>query len=162
MALTWLWQRRAMMKVLRKIAFRDGLGRPARDGSLTPRRKRSGKERTSTPCRSRASSFPGYDVRALNSHGLGYATAYTGGDHCRSYAFQEVFGHPRPLASATVLPQKARASLRYGTRMSGHPPWTARPCAVFSSIWLSPRPACQNTASLMEAVTGCPSRLKMC
>ncbi|NLJ97714.1 MAG: ABC transporter ATP-binding protein, partial [Tissierellia bacterium] len=34
--------------------------------------------------------LPAYDVRGLKAHGLNYATSYTGADHNRGYAFQEV------------------------------------------------------------------------
>jgi len=42
--------------------------------------------------------IPGYDVRGLKSHGLNMATSYTGADHNRGYAFQEIFGIPFPHA----------------------------------------------------------------
>jgi len=37
-----------------------------------------------------------YDVRGAMAHGLGFAISYTGADHCRGYAFQEIFGIPVP------------------------------------------------------------------
>lgn len=44
--------------------------------------------------------LPAYDVRGLKAHGLNYATSYTGADHNRGYAFQEVFGiSSTPLSS---------------------------------------------------------------
>ena len=42
--------------------------------------------------------LPGYDIRGAKAHGLNYATAFTGADHCRGYAFQEIFGIPVPHA----------------------------------------------------------------
>ncbi|MBC7293870.1 MAG: ABC transporter ATP-binding protein, partial [Thermoleophilia bacterium] len=40
--------------------------------------------------------LPAYDVRGAKAHGLSYATAYTGADHNKGYAFQEIFGIPVP------------------------------------------------------------------
>ena len=40
--------------------------------------------------------LPGYDVRGAKAHGLSYATAFTGADHNKGYAFQEIFGIPVP------------------------------------------------------------------
>ncbi len=42
--------------------------------------------------------LPGYDVRGATAHGLNYATSYTGADHNRGYAFQEIFGIPIPYS----------------------------------------------------------------
>ena len=40
--------------------------------------------------------LPAYDVRGAKGHGLGYATSYTGADHNKGYAIQEIFGLPFP------------------------------------------------------------------
>jgi hypothetical protein len=42
--------------------------------------------------------LPAYDVRGAKAHGLNFATSYTGADHNRGYAFQEIFGIPVPYA----------------------------------------------------------------
>ena len=42
--------------------------------------------------------LPAYDVRGAKAHGLGYATSYTGADHNKGYAIQEIFGLPFPRA----------------------------------------------------------------
>jgi len=142
----------AMMKVLRKIAFRDGLGDLLADGSLAAAR-RIGKGAEKYAMQVKGLELPGYDVRALKAHGLGYATAYTGGDHCRSYAFQEVFGIPVPWpvdrfategkGKLTIWNQDVRTSTLDCAPMCG-----------FLLDMAVPATACQNTASLMEAVTG--------
>ena len=85
----------AMMRVLRKIAYRDGLGDLLADGSLAAAKK-IGKGAEKYAMQVKGLELPGYDVRALKGHGLGFATSYTGADHCRGYAFQEVFGVPIP------------------------------------------------------------------
>jgi len=40
--------------------------------------------------------LPAYDIRGAKAHGLNFATAFTGADHNKGYAFQEVFGIPIP------------------------------------------------------------------
>jgi aldehyde:ferredoxin oxidoreductase len=142
----------AMMKVLRKIAFRDGLGDLLADGSLAAA-KRIGKGTEKYAMQVKGLELPGYDVRALKAHGLGYATSYTGADHCRSYAFQEVFGIPVPWqvdrfategkGKLTIWNQDVRT--------------VTLDCATMCGFLLDmavPATACQNTATLMEAVTG--------
>jgi aldehyde:ferredoxin oxidoreductase len=142
----------AMMKVLRKIAFRDGLGDLLADGSLAAARK-IGKGTEKYAMQVKGLELPGYDVRALKGHGLGYATAYTGADHCRSYAFQEVFGVPIPWevdrfatedkGKLTIWNQDVRTSTL-----------DCAPMCAFLLDMAVPDTACQNTATLMEAVTG--------
>ncbi|MCX6071991.1 MAG: aldehyde ferredoxin oxidoreductase family protein [Chloroflexi bacterium] len=142
----------AMMKVLRKIAFRNGLGDLLADGSLAAA-KRIGRGAEKYAMQVKGLELPGYDVRALKAHGLGYATSYTGADHCRSYAFQEVFGIPVPWqvdrfategkGKLTIWNQDVRT--------------VTLDCATMCGFLLDmavPATACQNTATLMEAVTG--------
>jgi aldehyde:ferredoxin oxidoreductase len=141
-----------MMRVLRKMAFRDGFGDLLADGSLAAAR-RIGKGTEKYAMQVKGLELPGYDVRALKAHGLGYATSYTGADHCRGYAFQEVFGVPIPWkvdrfategkGKLTIWNQDVRA--------------VTLDCATMCAFLLDmavPATACQNTAALMEAVTG--------
>jgi aldehyde:ferredoxin oxidoreductase len=142
----------AMMKVLRKIAFRDGFGDLLADGSLAAA-KRIGKGTEKYAMHVKGLELPGYDVRALKAHGLGYATAYTGADHCRGYAFQEVFGVPIPWevdrfatedkGKLTIWNQDVRAATL-----------DCAPMCAFLLDMAVPDTACQNTAALMEGVTG--------
>lgn len=142
----------AMMKVLRKIAFRDGIGDLLADGSLAAARK-IGKGTEKYAMQVKGLELPGYDVRGLMAHGLGYATAYTGADHCRSYAFQEVFGVPSPWkvdrfaiegkGKLTIWNQDVRTSTLDCATMCGFLIDMALPFTV-----------CENMATLMEAVTG--------
>jgi aldehyde:ferredoxin oxidoreductase len=97
--------------------------------------------------------LPGYDVRALKAHGLGYATSYTGADHCRGYAFQEVFGVPIPWeVDRFAIEDKGKLTIwNQDVRTS------TLDCATMCAFLLDmavPATACQNTAALMEAVTG--------
>lgn len=142
----------AMMKVLRKIAFRDGLGDLLADGSLAAAR-RIGKGTEKYAMQVKGLELPGYDVRALKAHGLGYATAYTGADHCRSYAFQEVFGDPIPWeVDRFAIEDKGKLTIWNQDVRT-----VTLDCATMCGFLLDmavPATACQNTASLMEAVTG--------
>jgi aldehyde:ferredoxin oxidoreductase len=144
----------AMMKVLRKIAFRDGLGDLLADGSLAAA-KRIGKGAEKYAMHVKGLELPGYDVRGLKAHGLGYATAYTGADHCRGYAFQEVFGVPVPWqVDRYAVEGKGRLTIWNQDIRTA-----TLDCATMCAFLLDmavPATACQNTASLMEAVTGLP------
>ncbi len=142
----------AMMKVLRKIAYRDGLGDLLADGSLAAA-KRIGKGTEKYAMQVKGLELPGYDVRALKAHGLGYATAYTGADHCRSYAFQEVFGVPIPWeVDRFAIEDKGKLTIwNQDVRTST---LDCAPMCAFLLDMAVPDTACQNTATLMKAVTG--------
>jgi aldehyde:ferredoxin oxidoreductase len=92
-------------------------------------------------------------VRGLKAHGLGYATAYTGADHCRSYAFQEVFGDPIPWeVDRFAIEDKGKLTIwNQDVRTST---LDSAPMCAFLLDMAVPDTACQNTATLMEAVTG--------
>ncbi|MBI4790534.1 MAG: aldehyde ferredoxin oxidoreductase family protein [Chloroflexi bacterium] len=142
----------AMLRVLRKIAFRDGLGDVLADGTLAAAR-RIGKGTEKYAMQVKGLELPGYDVRALKAHGLGYATSYTGADHCRGYAFQEVFGVPIPWqVDRFALEDKGKLTIwNQDVRTA------TLDCATMCAFLLDmavPATACQNTATLMEAVTG--------
>ena len=143
----------AMMKVLRKIAFRDGIGDLLADGSLAAA-KRIGKGTEKYAMQVKGLELPGYDVRGAES-----PRPRTTPPPIRAPITAGAMPSRRSSASPspgkwTVSPLRERASSRNGTRMSGRLPWTAPPCAASCSTWLSRRTACQNTATLMEAVTG--------
>jgi aldehyde:ferredoxin oxidoreductase len=142
----------ALLKLLRKMAFRDGFGDLLADGSLAAA-KRIGKGTEKYAMQVKGLELPGYDVRALKAHGLGFATAYTGADHCRGYAFQEVFGVPIPWeVDRFAIEDKGKLTIwNQDVRTS------ALDCAPMCAFLLDmavPATACQNTAAFMEAVTG--------
>ncbi len=142
----------ALIKLLRKMAFRDGFGGVLADGTAAAAR-RIGRGSEKYAMHVKGLELPGYDVRALKAHGLGYATSYTGADHCRGYAFQEVFGVPIPWpvdrfaaegkGKLTIWNQDTRASTL-----------DSAPMCAFLLDMAVPDTACQNTSALMEAVTG--------
>jgi len=142
----------ALMKLLRKMAFRDGFGDILADGSRAAAR-RIGKGTEKYAMQVKGLELPGYDVRGLKAHGLGYATAYTGADHCRSYAFQEVFGVPVPweVDRFSIVDKGKLTIWNQDTRTAT---LDCAPMCAFLLDMAVPATACENMASLMEAVTG--------
>jgi aldehyde:ferredoxin oxidoreductase len=85
----------AMIKLLRKIAYREGIGDLLAEG--TKRASETiGRGAEKYAINIKGLELPGYDVRGAKAHGLSYATSFTGGDHCRGYAIQEIFDTPVP------------------------------------------------------------------
>jgi len=87
----------AMIEMVRRIAYREGIGDLLAEGT-----KRAaeiiGKGSERYAMHIKGLELPGYDVRGAKAHGLSYATAYTGGDHGRGYAIQEIFDTPVPYS----------------------------------------------------------------
>jgi aldehyde:ferredoxin oxidoreductase len=142
----------AMITLLKQMAYREGLGAILADGTVQAAKK-IGKGAKNYAMQIKGLEMPAYDVRGAKAHGLNYATAYTGGDHCRGYAFQEIFGIPVPWevdrfategkGKLTKWNQDVRAATTDCPTMCGFILDTALPGI-----------ATQNTATLMEAVTG--------
>jgi aldehyde:ferredoxin oxidoreductase len=86
----------AMVEMIRKIAYREGLGDILSDG-VKKAAQRLGPETEPFAMHVKGLELPGYDVRGAKAHGLSYATAYTGADHNRGYASQEIFGNKIPI-----------------------------------------------------------------
>jgi aldehyde:ferredoxin oxidoreductase len=142
----------ALIKVLRKIAYREGFGDLLADGSLIAAKK-IGKGAEKYAIQIKGLELPGYDVRGLKGHGLGFATSYTGGDHCRGYAFQEVFGVPVPW-EVDRFAVDGKGKLTIWNQDVRTVTLDCAPMCAFLLDMAVPATACQNTASLMEAVTG--------
>ena len=87
----------AVLQLLRMMAYRDGFGDVLADGSRIAA-QRIGKDSGKYAMHVKGLELPAYDVRGAKAHGLNYATSFTGADHCRGYAFQEIFGIPIPKA----------------------------------------------------------------
>ena len=88
---------KAMIEMIRKIAFREGAGNILAEG-VKRASKIIGRGSERYALHIKGLELPGYDVRGAKAHGLSYATAYTGADHNRGYAIQEIFGVPVPYA----------------------------------------------------------------
>ncbi len=86
---------RAMIALLEKMAYREGIGDLLADG-VKEAADRIGGDASRYAMHVKGLELPAYDVRGAKAHGLNYATSYTGADHNRGYAFQEIFGIPIP------------------------------------------------------------------
>ncbi|MDX9918059.1 MAG: aldehyde ferredoxin oxidoreductase family protein [Gudongella sp.] len=82
---------------IRMLAHREGFAEIFADGTKRAAEK-IGKGSEKYTLEVKGLELPAYDVRGLKAHGLNFATCYTGADHNKGYAFQEVFGIPIPHA----------------------------------------------------------------
>ncbi len=86
----------AMTDLITDIAFKKGrLGALLSDGVREASRK-IGRGCEKYAMHIKGLELPAYDPRGAKAHGLNYATSYTGADHNRGYAFQEIFSIPVP------------------------------------------------------------------
>jgi aldehyde:ferredoxin oxidoreductase len=92
-------------------------------------------------------------VRGAKAHGLGFATSYTGADHCRGYAFQEIFGIPVPREVDRFTADGKGELTKWNQDIRTATTDAPTMCAFLLDMAVVGI-AAQNTASLMEAVTG--------
>jgi aldehyde:ferredoxin oxidoreductase len=85
----------AVIEMLRRISYKEGLGELLGHGTKKAAEK-IGHNSIDFAMQVKGLEMPAYDVRGAKAHGLNYATAYTGADHNRGYAFQEIFDVPVP------------------------------------------------------------------
>src|SRR6056297_698879 len=87
-----------MVDLITEIAYRkEGLGEMMADGTKVLAEK-IGQGSEKFAMNIKGLELPAYDPRGAKAHGLNYATSYTGADHNRGYAFQEIFSIPVPKA----------------------------------------------------------------
>jgi len=142
----------AMNALIRSIAFREGLGGVLCDGvKIAAQRIGKGAERFAMHIK--GLELPGYDVRGAKAHGLSYATSYTGADHNRGYAFQEIFGIPIPYP-VDRLSIEGKGKLTKWNQDVRTATCDCPTLCVFVFDMALASMAAQNTSSLMEAVTG--------
>jgi aldehyde:ferredoxin oxidoreductase len=142
----------AMMEMLRRIAYQEGLGALLGQGTKKAAEK-IGKGSASYAMNIKGLELPAYDVRGAKAHGLNYATAYTGADHNRGYAFQEIFDIPVP-EKVDRFAIKGKGKL---TKWNQDVRSVTCDCATMCAFLLDmavPGIACQNTADLVNATTG--------
>jgi len=142
----------AMVTMLRLMAFREGIGDLLADGVRVAARK-IGKGSERYALHVKGLELPAYDVRGAKAHGLNYATAFSGADHNRGYAFQEIFGIPVPYA-VDRLAIEGKGKL---TKWNQDVRTATSDCPTMCVFLLDMAVAgfaTQNTAALMEAVTG--------
>jgi aldehyde:ferredoxin oxidoreductase len=141
-----------MVKLIRMIGFRQGFGDLLADGVVAAAKK-IGKGSEQYAMHVKGLELPGYDVRGAKAHGLNYATSYTGADHCRGYAFQEIFGIPVPH-EVDRFSAEGKGKL---TKWNQDVRTVTTDCPTMCGFLLDmalPATGLSNTAALMEAVTG--------
>lgn len=142
----------SMIKLLHMMGEREGLGDLLADGVRVAARK-IGQGSEKYALHVKGLELPAYDVRGAKGHGLGYATSYTGADHNKGYAIQEIFGLPFPYAvdrfavegkgKLTMWNQDARTAVGDCPTM----------CIFMLDTSVAPF-LFENTADLMKGVTG--------
>ncbi len=142
----------SMVKLLHMMGEREGLGDLLADGVRVAASK-IGRGSEKYALHVKGLELPAYDVRGAKGHGLGYATSYTGADHNKGYAIQEIFGLPFPYAvdrfaiegkgRLTVWNQDARTAVGDCPTM----------CIFMLDTSVAPF-LFENTADLMRGVTG--------
>jgi aldehyde:ferredoxin oxidoreductase len=142
----------AMMTLLRLMAFREGIGDILADGTKAAAKK-IGKGAEKYAMHVKGLELPAYDVRGAKAHGLNYATSYTGADHNRGYAFQEIFGIPVPYAVDRFAVEGKGKLTKWNQDLRSATCDAPTMCAFLLDMAV-PAIAAQNTADLMEAVTG--------
>jgi len=142
----------AMIEMLRRIAYQEGLGELLGQGTKKAAAK-IGKGTGDYAMQVKGLEMPAYDVRGAKAHGLNYATSYTGADHNRGYAFQEIFGIPIPeQVDRNAIKGKGKL-----TKWNQDIRAVTCDCATMCAFLLDmavPAVACQNTADLVNAATG--------
>jgi len=142
----------AMLTLLRLMAYREGIGGLLADGTKAAAAK-IGKGSEKYAIHVKGLELPAYDVRGAKGHGLNFATSYTGADHNRGYAFQEIFGIPVPYAVDRFSAEGKGKLTKWNQDVRSVACDAATMCAFLLDMAV-PAIATQNTANLMEAVTG--------
>ncbi len=143
----------AMITLLRQMAFREGFGDILSDGVKVAASK-IGKGSEQYAMHVKGLELPGYDVRGSKAQGLNYVTAYTGADHNRGYAFQEIKASPVPIGEVDRLSIDRKGELtKWNQDVRTATCDAPTMCAFLLDLVVAPM-ATRNTADLMEAVTG--------
>ncbi len=142
----------AMLKLVHKIAYRDGIGDVLADGTRAAA-ERIGKGTEKYAMHVKGLEMPAYDVRGAKAHGLNYATSYTGADHCRGYAFQEIFGIPIPEPVDRFAYEGKGRLTKWNQDLRTATTDCPTMCAFLLDMAF-PADAPDNTARLITALTG--------
>ncbi len=143
---------KAMMKILKQLSYREGFGSLLADGSRIAAKK-IGKGSEKYAMHVKGLELPAYDVRGAKAHGLNFATSFTGADHCRGYAFQEIFGIPVPKEVDRFAVEGKGELTKWNQDIRTAVTDAPTMCAFIFDMAVVGI-AAQNTADLMEAVTG--------
>jgi len=142
----------AMVEMIRLMAFREGIGGLFADG-VKEAAKKIGKGADRYAMHVKGLELPGYDVRGAKAFGLNLATAYSGADHNKGYAFQEIIGIPFPYAVDRFTVEGKGKLTKWNQDVLAATADSPIFC-VFIVIMILAGTATQDTATFMEAVTG--------
>jgi aldehyde:ferredoxin oxidoreductase len=142
----------AMLTIIKQMAYREGIGDLLADGVRVAAEK-IGKGSEKYAMHVKGLELPAYDVRGAKAHGLNYATSYTGADHCRGYAFQEVFGIPVPREVDRFTAEGKGELTKWNQDIRTATTDAPTMCGFLLDMAVADI-ATENTAALMEAVTG--------
>ena len=144
----------AMVKLLQLMALREGFGEILSDG-VRVAAERIGKGSDKYALHVKGLELPAYDFRGAKAHGLNYATSFVGADHNRGHAIQEIFGTPIPFpADRFTIQDKGRLTM-WNQDVRAATCDSPTMCAFILDMALA-FTALENTAALMEALTGVP------
>jgi aldehyde:ferredoxin oxidoreductase len=142
----------AMVEMIRKMAMKEGCGALFSDG-VKAAAERIGGDAVQYAQHVKGLEMPGYDVRGLKAHGLSLATAYTGADHNRGYAFQEVFGIPEPYP-VDRFAIEGKGKLTKWNQDARCVTCDCAPMCAFLMDMAVPGIALENTADLVNGASG--------
>jgi aldehyde:ferredoxin oxidoreductase len=141
-----------MLELLRQMAFREGLGDLLAEGTKRAAEKIGGGAEDYA-MHIKGLELPAYDVRGAKAHGLSYATSFTGADHCRGYAFQEIFGIPVPFEVDRFSYERKGELTKWNQDVRTAVTDCPTMCAFLFDTAL-PATAPDNTSALLKAVAG--------
>ncbi len=142
----------AMIEMLRKIAYQEGLGALLGQGTKKASTQ-VGKGSADYAMQVKGLEMPAYDIRGAKAHGLSYATSYTGADHNRGYAYQEIFDIPIP-EKVDRNAYKGKGKLTKYNQDSRSVTCDCAPMCAFLLDMAVPAVCYQNTADLVNAAAG--------
>lgn len=142
-----------MTDLITEIAFRrEGIGQLLCDGTKVLA------EKIDQGCEKyvmhvKGLEFPAYDPRGAKAHGLNFVTAYTGADHNRGYAPQEIFGAPIPKPYDRFTPEGKGWLTKWNQDVRCATADCPTMCGFLIDMAL-PHIAEENTAAMVSSVTG--------
>ena len=142
----------SMLELLQKMALREGFGDVLADG-VRIAAARLGKDTEYYAMHVKGLELPAYDPRGAKAQGLNLATAFTGADHNRGYAIQEIFGTPVPFAVDRFSAERKGELTKWNQDVRTATCDCPTMCAFVFDTALAPH-ALDNTSALMKAVTG--------
>jgi aldehyde:ferredoxin oxidoreductase len=143
----------AVLDMLRKISFQEGSLATLLGHGTKKAAEKIGHDSADFAMQVKGLEMPAYDIRGAKAHGLNYATAYTGADHNRGYAFQEIFDVPVPeKVDRNAI--KGKGILTVWNQDIRAVTCDCAPMCAFLMDMAVPAVACENTADLVNSAAG--------